>query len=932
MSLRVKVEFLLFVAIGLIVGLSYGVQRYLVLPGLDPLEQKVAEKDMRRCVDAIEGQAVRLSQQCGAWAARPAIAEAVRTRDASLTADTLSLTVRVQEHIPLAFLVAADGDVISGQCIDLTTRRPLDVAEFPRGKWPTPHPLFELVSRNKGPVEGVMLTSAGPTIVSCHPVGGDIDSASPEGYLVVGRMMDQKLLLQVFRQTALALQVWPVTDPALPGELQSIVQEIASSHLLHVSHASQDSFRIYATYPDLFGAPALLLQSDMHRDVLAKAYNAMQHGLLAQVGIALGVLVLLLVLFRKGVMSHLSRLTAHAGAITGTDDLSRRLSLDRDDEFGQLGQAFDHMLGRLEGHLSERHAAEAALRESEERLALAMAGANDGLWDWDLRADRVFFSSRWKAMLGCENENLQDAPSEWFDRIHEEDRECVKAALDAHLAGQSAHFETEHRIRHADGSYLWVLCRGLAVLDESGAPSRVAGSQTDITPRKKIEEQLSHRAFHDALTELPNRALFLDRLGQALRYKGRHPDYNFAVLFMDLDHFKLINDGLGHLVGDSLLTAVAERLQTALRTSDTLARNDGTVARFGGDEFVILIDNLRGPIDASRVADRILGDLKEPFQLDGHEVFTSGSIGIAFSVDGHESATEFLRNADTAMYRAKGDGRSCYVVFDDQMHAQAIDRLQLETDLRRAVEREQFTVYYQPIVDLGSGKIESFEALVRWNHPERGLVPPDEFIPAAEDTGLILALGQWVLRAACRFTRACQIRHDEAARLRIGVNLSVREFTRQDVVSIVESALNETGLSPECLKLEITESAMMENMDVVSEALDKLRRLNTAICIDDFGTGYSSLSHLHRFPLDTLKIDKTFVTDLHRSPEDLQIVKTIILLAKSLDMRIVAEGIEEPEQLAILRELGCDYGQGYLFSRPVDAETATDLLCSAPTW
>jgi diguanylate cyclase (GGDEF)-like protein/PAS domain S-box-containing protein len=554
-----------------------------------------------------------------------------------------------------------------------------------------------------------------------------------------------------------------------------------------------------------------------------------------------------------------------------------------------------------------------ALHESEERYAVASQGANDGLWDWNLKSGRVYYSSRWKSMLGYAEDEIGDRPEEWLGRIHPDDQAQVRLDLEAHLGGASPHFQTEHRVRHKNGEHVYVLCRGLVVRDASGQAVRLAGSQTDITRRKRTEEQILHDALHDALTGLPNRNLFLDRLGQAVARRRRHDDYHFAVLFLDLDRFKVVNDSLGHLAGDRLLVELARRLLACLRSEDT-------VARLGGDEFAILLDEIEDVRSATRVAERIQEELRQPCSLDGHEVFSTMSIGITLDDPRDRRPEELLRDADTAMYRAKAQGRDRHEIFDDAMHAKAVAALKLEADLRRALERGELRLAYQPIVALATGRAVGFEALARWPHPERGLVAPDEFVPLAEETGLILPVGRFVLREACRAARAWQ--ESGAPELSISVNVSAREFGQAGLVDRIESVLAEHGLPASRLRLEITESVIMEDPEEAVVRCLALRELGVRIDIDDFGTGYSSLSYLRRFPVDALKIDRAFVGGMDARTEDHEIVRAILNLASSLGIKTVAEGIETEAQLARLRGLGCELGQGYFLAPPVEEEEA----------
>ena len=584
---------------------------------------------------------------------------------------------------------------------------------------------------------------------------------------------------------------------------------------------------------------------------------------------------------------------------------------------------FPVALARIGTQLSHKRAQE-ALKESEERYALAARGSNDGLWDWNLSTNVVHFSPRWKAMLGYQEAQVGDRPEEWFERIHDADRERVKQEIAAHQKGLTPHFESEHRVLHKDGSFRWMLSRGVAVHDTSGNPLRMAGSQTDITEGK----------VSDPLTGLPNRLLFIDRVGRLVKHMKRRKDHLFAVLFLDLDGFKMINDSMGHLIGDQLLLGVANRLEKCLRSTDTVARlgEAFTVARLGGDEFTVLLDDIKDPGDAKRAADRMMKALASPFILGGKEVFTSVSIGIALSTSAYEQPEEMLRDADTAMYRAKALGKARYEVFDADMRASVMARLQLETDLHRALEREELRNFYQPIVALASGEIAGFEALLRWQHPTRGLLGPIEFIPVAEETGLIRELGWWNLRKACQQIsewRAGSIAHRH---LSISVNLSAKQFLQPKLVEDIRNLLHELALPPEALKLEITESTVMADPSAAIEMLQQIKSLGIRLAIDDFGTGYSSLSYLHRFPLDTLKIDRSFISGMGDDGEGMEIARTILPMANNLRLDVVAEGVETLQQVALLKKLQCKYGQGYYFSKPLSAEGTAALLAGDLTW
>ncbi|HEX9729724.1 MAG TPA: PAS domain S-box protein [Gemmatimonadales bacterium] len=576
--------------------------------------------------------------------------------------------------------------------------------------------------------------------------------------------------------------------------------------------------------------------------------------------------------------------------------------------------------------VTERKKTERALRESEERYALASRGANDGLWDWDLRSGLVYYSPRWRAMLGYSESEVGRRPEDWFQRVHPDDVERLKGEITSHLDGPSPHFESEHRILHKDGSYRWVLCRGVAERNGIGKALRMAGSQTDVSGRKSAEERLIHDAFHDVLTGLPNRALFATLLERSIARLRRRNEYRFAVLFLDIDRFKVVNDSLGHLVGDKLLMAVSERLGGCLRPGDT-------VARLGGDEFTVLLDDITGEEDALRIAERIQSELMTSFTIGTHEIFTSTSIGIALSTPHYRTPSEILRDADTAMYNAKAAGKARHEVFQQGMHQHAVTLLRLETDLRYALDRQEFRLVYQPIISLASGQLSGFEALLRWDHPERGLVAPTEFIQLAEETGLIIGIGQWALWEACRQTSEWQaIPRNGASPLMVSVNLSPRQFKEGDLVESVADALSVTGLPAAALKLEITESVLMDRAENSARLLDELKHSGVQVQVDDFGTGYSSLGYLHRFSLDALKIDQSFVSRIGIDMENTEIVRTIVTLARNLGMAVVAEGVETEHQRAYLETLECDQVQGFLFAGPLDVTDAEELLHSGRHW
>jgi diguanylate cyclase (GGDEF)-like protein/PAS domain S-box-containing protein len=550
--------------------------------------------------------------------------------------------------------------------------------------------------------------------------------------------------------------------------------------------------------------------------------------------------------------------------------------------------------------------------QKAERYALAVRGANDGIWDWHLVTDRIYVSPRWQAVVGePEHAREQDA-SAWFERVHTDDLPKLRSAIATYLDGGAPYLRCEHRLRHADGTWRWVMVRGIAIRGVDGKPARLAGSLSDITDRHVVQVRLKHEALHDALTGLPNRTLFLDRVTHSLQQSIRDASRGCAILFLDIDRFKLVNDRLSHAIGDTLLVAFAERVSAALRPGDT-------AARLSGDEFTVLLEDVVDLDQATVVADRILRSLAEVFEVQGNEVPVSASIGISLSAP-ELSPADLIRNADTAMYDAKRLGGARTSVFDERMQRRVIDRLARETSLRRVVEDSLLQIHYQPIVELATGRITGLEALARW--PER-LPPmePVEFIAIAEETGVIGALGQQVTRTALETLAGWRRQGLVADEVCMSVNLSGRQLDDPELPEQFRWALNAADLPPRALKLEITESTLIQQVERTQRLFSEVCETGVGLHLDDFGTGYSSLTALHNLPVETLKLDRSFVATISdRDDRDDTIVGSAVALAQSLDLAVIAEGIERPDQLVHLRSLGCEYGQGYLFSPALSAE------------
>ena len=565
--------------------------------------------------------------------------------------------------------------------------------------------------------------------------------------------------------------------------------------------------------------------------------------------------------------------------------------------------------------------AEHEARIGQERYALLFLAANDGLWDWNLETNKIYFSARWKAMFGFAEHEMGDRPDEWLERVHTKDVAKLLAKMSDHLEGRSHDLENEHRVLHRDGDYRWVSARAIAVRNEEGKAIRLVGAHTDLSAQRQAKSRLLHEALHDTLTGLPNRSHLRWRLQQAAVDADPRLNRLFALLYIDLDRFKLVNDSLGHTVGDQLLVDMSERLKSC-------SRPDDSIARLGGDEFAVLLEDLRSVQDATDAASRIQKEITRPFQVGNQEVFTAASIGIAIGTHGDEKPGVMLRNADTALHRAKALGRSRYEVFDQNMHAYAVQRLDLEMALRQAVERDELLVHYQPIVTLSSGQITRCEALIRWRHPKRGLISPAEFIPIAEESDLIDSITDWILRTACREAAAWQTPSQPP--VSVSVNIPPRQFHKRSLVEVVDTILIETGLGSELLQLELTESELLESADSITPPLVDLTKRGIKMSLDDFGTGHSSLTRLQQLPIHHLKIDESLARHMTTNSNDAAIAAGIIGLAHTLGLAVTVEGVETHEQLEFLVDKECDEVQGLIVSPPLAAEDVRQLLKETP--
>lgn len=586
-------------------------------------------------------------------------------------------------------------------------------------------------------------------------------------------------------------------------------------------------------------------------------------------------------------------------------------------ELSQMIEKQERISAELAENISVQQRISRALAESEAHFRNAFDHAAIGMALIAPDGRLLQVNQSLCKILGYREANL--IGTNLLDITHPDDAENDEREIKSLLEQRQLTCQIEKRFLNIKRDVVWAMVNLSLVTSPEGEPLHFISQIQDITERKHAEEKLEHAAYHDALTGLANRVLFTEHLHITIEQAKRDPNYLYAVLFIDLDRFKNINDSLGHAAGDDLLIAVAKRLEGCLRPSDN-------AARFGGDEFAVLLNGVGDVNDVIRIAERLERELSLPYNLAGHEIFTSASIGIALSTTAYYRPDDVMRDADTAMYRAKANGKARYEIFDKVMHARAMALLQLETDLRRAVERDEFHLLYQPIIDLKTGVLSGFEALVRWRHYEKGVVSPADFIPIAEETGLITSIGRWILHEACLQMRLWQKKYPQMASMTMSVNLSGKQFRQVDIVEQVKTILFDTGLDAESLRLELTETVVMEDAETASKIFKQLRALGVQISIDDFGTGYSSLSYLHRFPIDILKVDRSFVGRMTENGGNAEIARTIVSLAHTMGMKVVAEGIEKDYQWQHLKDLDCEYGQGYLFSKPIESGLAEKMI------
>jgi diguanylate cyclase (GGDEF)-like protein/PAS domain S-box-containing protein len=896
MTIRLKTTLITITAVIAGVLIFYAAASRILGSGFSRLEQSYVQENIKRAQNALERELEGVAVATADWGHWTELWLYVRGETPGWYDHNAGLSTLTALNLNLLGVFDTSGKLLNGGGLDLSSFEEM----------PFPQELVHYLQEESGllehqqpdKVQKTMINLSGQTLlIASAPIVQSDYSGDIAGSVVFARYLDQSFIDRLQEQTQLEL-TFSALDELTDNEAHAY-QELSRGQALVFHIHSETLMGGHVLLKDEQGQPTLLLNVEMPRPIHMQALASGRQLLLLALLAAFIFALAFNMLAHFGLVRGFQRLNKSVQKVTQARDATLRIETRGQDEFAQLGQSINGMLATLEQSQNK-------LRESEKRYALAVTGVNDGLWEWDIENDEMFFSARWMQMLGYEAKEHRAGSRFWPEHMHPDDLPRVLPELVRHLKGDTQFYEGEYRMRHQSGSYHWVLVRGVSERDPlTQRTVRMAGSLTDITKR----------GVFDALTGLPNRQLMQEHLKHAHSYSQRHSETPAAVLFIDLNRFKEINDSLGHAVGDQLLLEFAKRLQGIVRGEDK-------IARFGGDEFVVLMEGLDEK-SVIAVAERLSHETSKVYDIGGQQVFSSSSIGIVTNLQRYDNTSDILRDADIAMYRSKSQ-KLPYVVFTDEMFKQVSEKQKLETDLRQALNKKEFFLVYQPVVELGSKQIVGFEALIRWQRGDK-LVPPLDFIPLAEETGLIVPIGTWVLEEATKQLKAWQQNLGKSD-LYMTVNLSSRQLSQPNLVSMVAELLERTQLSANTLHLEITESVVIDNQQAAVTTLQTLRHMGIRILMDDFGTGYSSLTYLTNLPIDRLKLDRSFASQLEKDSKIFEVVRTIITLAQTVNMSVIAEGIETSSQADKLAELQCDFGQGYLFAKPQKPEAIEALL------
>jgi diguanylate cyclase (GGDEF)-like protein/PAS domain S-box-containing protein len=1018
----------LFVAANVAIG--YSINRSVVAPEFSDLEQREAEKNVKRASEAIQREAYMLDVLAAETASWDSTYEFMESRAPDFYAANLSPAALKTTVLDWLIVVDSSGEVITDTARDIQSGELLEIAELPREKWNESHPLLRGDTRID-PIAGLMATSAGPMLVASRDILTSVDEGPSRGRVIVGRQFDAAFVEGIGERTRIDLATWGLSGASVPQPVREALLGEGAPRLHTVSTPDGKSLDVYTLLSDVTGAPALILRVSLPREITQRAAYVNRLSLLWQLAQGVAVGLLIMVLLHSAIIAPVGVLTRQLGVIRSTNDLTVDVSTTRNDEIGELSREFGSMLDQLERHIDERRKSEDALRYIEERLQEAQQVAQVGSWEVDLASGSWWWSDELFRIHGRQRTSGPPTLEDIMSSVYPEDRDRVGRAFRGLIEEDSGSKGIEARFVVANGdlqhhSVLWnvendfedrplrvygtvsdvteryrseeamrraaavfeTATEGIVIADSSGtivdvnsafssitghdridvigekvelldskrhdfefyqqvaaeveqsgkwegeiwvrhkggtaipawvsigrtlghesATEQVVAVFNDMTERKNAEEVIARQATYDLLTGIPNRTLFIDRLSQET-LRAERSGRGVGLIFIDLDDFKKVNDTIGHSAGDEVLRTAADRITQNIRNVDT-------AARVGGDEFAVIAPNLQDVVDAEPIAQRILDAMAVPMRVHGQDVLTTASIGIAiFPADSVDGA-ELLRDADIAMYRSKHSGGNSIEFFTAEMNERATRRISIESQLQHALEVGEFDVHYQPIVTLPEGRMVGVEALLRWENAELGVVSPAEFIPVAESTGIIVPIGAWVLETACRQVKEWQ---DAGwSDLRIAVNLSPREVDRGDAIKSISDALSKSGLGAEFLEIEVTERVLLDDVEKAGSTFRAIKNLGVRLCIDDFGTGYSSLSYLRNYPFDVLKIDRAFVHDATRHVSGVSLLRAIISMADSLDLEVIAEGVETQEQFGLLCELGCGFAQGYHFCAPLSS-------------
>jgi diguanylate cyclase (GGDEF)-like protein/PAS domain S-box-containing protein len=879
----------------LFVGISQ-LSENLIMKSFTALERSDTERNIERVRRTVEQMNAELHIKNADWSKWDETYQFMGDRNVDYLKSNVNVAAVSTLELNLMLFVSKDFQVAAMESVqdkEAPAVRPQEIIKALRSKLDTPEGF-------KRGVDGLILHQDFPMLVSALPVFKSDGTGERRGWVVFGSYMDARRVARLQKTTRLDAKAYPATATRENPHGEHGPKTNSGGTDSHVVPISQDEIAAYTYMNDIAGNPALLLRLKEPRAIFQQGQETVK--LVDETILVVGLIFCLVIAFvlEKFALARLWSLTKQVEQI-GDHQGAPTVTIRGRDELSNLAARINEMLS---GIAEEK---ERVLEQKQEVAAknAVLESAIEGIGQLDVEGRYVAVNSAFARMLYSSSEDM--IGQHWSVGIGVGDHPHVQAALRHSLIEGRA--EVLVKGVQTDGTQFFEEVTLIPSLDHSGQPNGHHIFAKDVTERKVLEMQIEHQAFHDKLTDLPNRALFMDRIKLALAKAQRH-GLGTAALFIDLDNFKLVNDSLGHDAGDALLIEVSNRLRDCVRPGDT-------VARLGGDEFTILLEDLASSDEAEVIARRVLDSFRAPINLEGVEVFASASIGVAFANDPDMDADRLMKNADTTMYYAKARGKSDYVLYEDSMQDSVSERMELETALRKGLDTGEIFVQYQPLVDLSSGLVIGAEALARWMHPTRGLVPPVQFIPIAEETGLILPLGYKILEEACWQARAWQIEFDRPD-LTISVNLSGRQLQQNDVVDRVAEILERTGLSAASLKLEITESVLMERTDCLSK-LNRLKELGLKLALDDFGTGYSSLAHLSAFPIDTIKIDRAFISRLDQEDHSKAVVQAIMALSRSMNMNVTSEGVETASQMSIVKSMGCEVGQGYLFAKPLDA-------------